>query len=472
MTKEQFLKRLGETRGDWLYSAEPTPPFRSWSSRPLGSGYLHASPSTCVEILKGGFIIGEWIAIPQATAGDATNVHDVARRSLVGQFNVFSQDRISSDPGCLKPVFFHESRRLASSSPRLLTELTGAALLPSEVLHGSRPDWLPGPRTRAAGVKRLLTSQKLSLADFQIVRTFLVSKASSSDPISDIATALRSIFQGFKARGDEVWIGLTGGYDSRMLLSAAIAAGAKTIAFTFAGKLIPDETERAARIAALAGVPHRVIGPGPMVQDELDYFVWQSIGQCAGLDGEICAAGSWQDIPAEALVIRGYGGEFGRQFYHGVLPDNDWLDSPDRSQLYMRLARPWVRGRQPEIQRAFEDWLGWAAATPVAFDPRDRLYLEQRIGVWCSGNEQALSATQRRRINPVNADYIYARMNLIPGPMKRSGDWQKDIIRQLAPQLLEVPYYKPSRLQRIPRFARTIQRGLRFRRLDRRVAAM
>jgi hypothetical protein len=472
VTKEQFLQRLGGTNGEWLYSAEATPPFRSWPSRRLGQGYLHVSPGTRVEVLTGGVIIGEWAQIPEAAPGSTQDVHEVARRTLAGQFNVFSHDRISSDPGCLKPVFFHEGRRLASSSPRLLAELTGAALSPSEVLHGSRPDWLPGPDTRAAGVKRLLTSQQLSLADFRPVPTFLVSEAGSSDPVGDIATALLSIFRSFKARGEEVWIGLTGGYDSRVLLSAATTAGAKTVAFTFAGKLVPDETERAARIAALAGVPHRVLGPGPLVQDELDYFVWQSIGQCAGLDGEICASGSWRDIPVNALVIRGYGGEFGRQFYYGVLPDNDWLDSADRSQLYMRLARPWVRGRQPKIQRAFEDWLEWVATTPVAFDPRDRLYLEQRIGVWCSGNEQALSATQRRRINPVNADYIYARMNLIPGPMKRSGEWQKDIIRLLAPHLLEVPYFKPGRLQRIPRFARTIHRGLQFRRLDRRVAAI
>jgi hypothetical protein len=468
VTKERFLERLGNTNGEWLYSAEAMPPFRAWSSRRLGRGYLHVSPGTRVEALNGGFIIGERIEIPESTAG-TEDVHDTARRTLAGQFNVLSHDRISSDPGCLKPVFFHEGRRLASSSPRLLAELTGATLSPSEVLHGSRPDWLPGPYTRASGMKRLLTSQQLSLADFRPVATFVVSEAGSADPVGDIATVLCSIFRGFKARGEEVWIGLTGGYDSRALLSAAITAGVSTVAFTFAGKLVPDETERAARIAALAGVPHRVLGPGPVDQDELDYFVWQSIGQCAGLDGEICASGSWNEIPAKALVIRGYGGEFGRQFYHGVLPDNDWLESPDRSQLYMRLARPWVRGRQPEIQRAFEDWLGWAAATPVAFDPRDRLYLEQRIGVWCSGNEQALSATRRRRINPVNADYLYARMNLIPGPMKRSGEWQKDIIRRLAPHLLEVPYYKPGRLQRIPRFARTIYRGLRFRRLDHRV---
>jgi hypothetical protein len=472
VTKEQFLDRLGSTNGEWLYSAEATPPFGTWSSRTLGGGYLHASPGTRVEMLNGGVIIGEWAAIPDVAPGPGRAVHETARRALAGQFNVFSHDLISSDPGCLKPVFFHAERRLASSSPRLLAELTGAALAPSEVLHGSRPDWVPGPCTRAAGVKRLLTSQQLSLADFRPVPTFLVSEAGSPDPVGDIATALLSIFNGFKERGEEVWIGLTGGYDSRVLLAAALVAGARTVAFTFAGKLVPDETARAARIAALAGVPHHVLGPGPIVQDELDYFVWQSIGQCAGLDGDICAAGSWRDIPAGALVIRGYGGEFGRQFYHGVLPDNDWLESPDRSQLYTRLARPWVRGRQPLIQRAFEDWLDWVAATPVAFDPRDRLYLEQRIGAWCSGNEQALSAAQRRRINPMNADYIYARMNLIPGPIKRTGDWQKDIIRRLAPQLLEVPYYKPGRLQRIPRFARTLHRGLRFRRLDRRVQAI
>ena len=472
MTKELFLKRLGETRGEWLYSREATPPFRSWSSRTLGKGYLHVSPGTRFKALNDGIIIGEWALIPEAAQGSTSDVHDIVRLTHTGHFAVLSHDRISSDPGCLKPVFYHEGRRLASSSPRLLAEFSGATLSPIEVLHGSRPDWLPGPYTRAAGVKRLLTSQQLSLADFRPIATFLVSKASSSCPIDEIATALRSIFRGFKESGEEVWIGLTGGYDSRALLSAAVAEGAKVVTFTFAGALVPDETEVAARIAALAGVPHRVLGPAPIVQDDLDYFVWQSIGQCAGLDGEICASGLWREIPAEALVIRGYGFEFGRQFYYRVLPNNDWFGSADRSQLYMRLARPWMRGRQPGIRHAFEDWLGWVAGTPFEFDPRDRLYLEQRIGVWCSGNEQALSATQRRRINPMNADYMYARMNLIPGPMKPTGEWEKEVIKELAPQLLEVPYTNEKYPRKLSRFVSTIHRGLRFQTLDDRVRSI
>jgi len=470
--KERFLKRLGEMRGEWLYSGEATPPFHLWSSRRLGQGYLHVSPGTRIDALNDGIIVGEWAPIPEAAPDSASDIHTVARLTHAGQFAVLSHDRISSDPGCLKPVFYHAERRLASSSPRLLAELSDAALSPLEVLHGSRPDWLPGPYTRAAGVKRLLTSQQLSLVDFRPIATFLVSSASSHRPIGEITTALRSIFRGFKERGEEVWMGVTGGYDSRVLLSVAVAEGVKVVAFTFAGALVPDETKAAARIAALAGVPHRVLGPSPIVQDDLDYFVWQSIGQCAGLDGEICASGLWREIPAEALVIRGYGGEFGRHFYYRVLPDNDWFDSADRSQLYMRLARPWVRGRQPGIQRAFEDWLSWVAATPFEFDPRDRLYLEQRIGVWCSGNEQALSATQRRRINPMNADYIYARMNLIPGRMKPGGEWQKDIVKELAPALLEAPYYNESYFQKVSRFVSTIHRGLRFRMLDRRVQSI
>lgn len=468
--KERFLKRLGETHSEWLYSADATPPFPAWSSQRLGDGYLHVSPGTRAATFHDGVVIGEWVPIAEATPGDS--IHDIARRTLAGQFTVLSPDKISSDPGCLKPVFFHDGRRLASSSPRLLAELTGAALSPIEVLHGSRPDWLPGPCTRAAGVKRLLTSQQLSLADFRPAPTFLVSEAHSSDPTGDIAMALRAVFRGLKTRGEQAWIGLTGGCDSRLLLAAAIAEDVDTVAFSFAGRFVPDETEITPRLADLAGVPYRVIGPRPIVQDELDYLVWQSIGQCAGLDIDLCAAGLWNDIPADALVIRGLGGEFGRQFYHRVLRDNGWLDAADRSQLYTRLARPWLRGRQPGIQRAFEEWLAWVAQTPVEFDPRDRLYLEQRIGAWGSSNEQALSATQRRRINPMNADYIYARMNLMPGAMKRGDAWQKAIIAQLAPQLLEVPFYSEHRLKKVSRFATTLQRGLRFRTLDRRVAAI
>jgi hypothetical protein len=180
----------------------------------------------------------------------------------------------------------------------------------------------------------------------------------------------------------------------------------------------------------------------------------------------------WNEIPVEALVIRGFGGEFGRQFYHRVLPDNDWLDRADRSRLYARLARPWMRGRQPTIQHAFEDWLDWVAKTPFEFDPRDRLYLEQRIGAWCSSNEQALSATQRRRINPMNADYIYARMNLIPESKKPTSEWQRDIIKELAPQLLEIPFYGENYIQKVSRFALSLDRGLRFRKRDRRVQSI
>jgi hypothetical protein len=472
VTKQRFLERLGETNGEWLYSAEATPPFRAWSSRRLGDGHLHVSPGTRVEMLNGGLIIGEWIAIPEAETGSAPDVHATARQTLAGQFTVLSRDRISCDPGCLKPVFFHQERRLASSSPRLLAELTGATLAPSEVLHGSRPDWLPGPSTRASGVRRLLPSQQLSLADVRPVATMLVSDAGATDPVGEIATALRAIFRGFRERNEEVWVGLTGGYDSRVLLSAAVAAGARTVAFTFAGPLIPDETEVTARLAALAGVPYRVLGPAPVDRNERDYVLWQSIGQCAGLDIDICAAGLWSEIPAGALVIRGLGGEFGRQFYHGVLPDTGWSNGGDRSQLYMQLARPWLRGRQPHTERAFAEWLDWVAATPAAFDPRDRLYLEQRVGAWGSSNEQALSATQRRRINPMNADYIYARMNRIPAEMKKTSAWQEEVIGTLAPQLRDAPYYSENRLRKISRFALTLNRGLQFRRNDRRVQAM
>jgi hypothetical protein len=72
----------------------------------------------------------------------------------------------------------------------------------------------------------------------------------------------------------------------------------------------------------------------------------------------------------------------------------------------------------------------------------------------------------------MNADYIYARMNLIPESLKPTSEWQKDIIKKLAPQLLEVPFYNEHYLKKVSRFAWTLHRGLRFRRLDRRVQSI
>jgi hypothetical protein len=63
-------------------------------------------------------------------------------------------------------------------------------------------------------------------------------------------------------------------------------------------------------------------------------------------------------------------------------------------------------------------------------------------------------------------------MNLIPGPMKTTSEWEKEVIKELAPQLLEVPYTNEKYLQKVSRFVLTIHRGLRFRALDGRVRSI
>jgi len=292
----------------------------------------------------------------------------------------------------------------------------------------------------------------------------------SSDPVGEMASVLKHTFNHFRCRKERLWLALTGGNDSRLLLATALATGAKIETFTFAHRLIPSEdVEVAQKLAKIAGVPHHIIGPSQIDVAELEYALWYSLGHSAGLDIDTIAAGLWSGIPGNALVIRGLGFEFGRRFYHGVLHNTAWADARDATMLYRCLARRWLRGHQPSVAPALQEWLDWAALTPVGVDPRDRLYLEQRIGVWCSSNEQALQAAGRRIINPGNGDYLYSRMNSLPSSLKESALWQRRIIEEFAPDLMRVPFTQPSKLRKAVRLAANFCRSVGIRRLDQKI---
>jgi hypothetical protein len=358
----------------------------------------------------------------------------------------------------LAPLYYHPARRLAGNSLRLVCEESGAPLKPPAIIHGSRPDWYPAPSTRAQGVRRLLLTQQLGLADFASrPRRLGFHEAGTTKWKDSIADVLTNVFHGLGETGAPIWLALTGGFDSRTLLAAALRAGAPVHCFTFAfGKVSSDEAAVAAKVSAVAGVPHRTIRPGELNRDALALYRWWGAEQKGGADADMFAMGCWSALPEHAIVIRGLGFEFARDFYR--FPDTAFRTG---SSLYKAMARPWVVPMQRDFPAMFDEWLRWVQASPEpTMRMNDRLYLEQRIGAWCATNEESLMLVRRPIFHPGAVMPCLNEMNGVELDARRDGAWQIALIEMLAPELLSVEWSpRPTGTRRLFRFAHGLAQG-------------
>jgi hypothetical protein len=91
------------------------------------------------------------------------------------------------------------------------------------------------------------------------------------------------------------------------------------------------------------------------------------------------------------------------------------------------------------------EWLDWIARTPPpGMDWLDRFFIEQDTGGWVSAVEQALDLTPHERVYIANSHrYVTAAMGL-PQDLRRSSRHHVDLIRRMAPDLLQFPFNTPD----------------------------
>jgi hypothetical protein len=155
-----------------------------------------------------------------------------------------------------------------STSAALLAELWG----PSHVTRDARAlrharglDWIPAPGSRHPPIRRLLPSRILDVRSGSTRPRSWLRGAGSGLPYAAILELLQArLGEPLRRLGtNEVWVPLTGGQDSRLVLALALAAGLKIHAYTnerdmtLADRLLPR------RVARAAGVPYAFHRPGP-----------------------------------------------------------------------------------------------------------------------------------------------------------------------------------------------------------------
>jgi len=339
-----------------------------------------------------------------------------------------------------------------SSSPALLAELAGEQVGtrdPRQLSYRIGVEWFPPPRARYAAVRRLLLSQVLRLADGTVRERRLFPHTdptiSYENVLEKLETGLVTFLRRMPRAGRSAWLTLTAGYDSRVLLAAVVKSGIQVRTFTQDYRSVPVANEEKfrsisladrilpSRLSAAAGLEHVWVGQKRFDARRTALFDAHTGHEVVDVQRHFFARRQWDFAQEGDLIVGGLCFEVGRCYFWHKLGDSN---VPDGAQI----ARGWHEAPNSSLMAAMAEWIEWTEHTPhPELDWRDRFYIEQRLGGWQSARELSMDLIPVDLIHPMNSARAHALSLCVPQEKRIKGEHQIDLVRRMAPHLLEFP---------------------------------
>jgi hypothetical protein len=388
----------------------------------------------------------------QDSVVDVDSIEDLIRIRMecCGRFVYFDfsdgRTRISTDAGALFPVVYDSSAPAVASSPAALSlcqPLNLDEALRKEIIRYDTTEWYPFGLTSYEGVRRLLPFDLLDISTGLISRNEFALRSIASSGESYPAAAFEAVCSNIHsiACGRAVRMHLTAGYDSRMVLAAALASGiifdCETIEGASAGAKLDVLVAR--KLAAIAGVRHRTIRSTPPSEQELADWQGRTGGAVVDAVMHLCRT---EELNFDGrAVLSGACGEVGRGFY--------WMESDldcvglDSITLSARLGF----APTPTLIASGNDWLARFDSDMQRTMLLDYAYIELRLGCWAG------AATPGHNVpfpsfSPFNSYSVYREM-LAARPIERfHQQYALSFIKHGANMLAEIPFNRASGMHR------------------------
>lgn len=373
-----------------------------------------------------------------------SNLNELVR-NWTGRWLIISELEIQIDATGLMSAFYKLGEDWCiSSSLALINLITNKSSLNQVQTEGLT--WQLLPESLTDGVKTLLCTQKISISKGDIIIKFnpWIEDCGSFDTqkkISELASMLKIAVSNIMNYSDrEVWIALTSGKDSRLVLSAALAANIKFVTYTAEHDNISSADKKIpAQIAKDMGFSHRFIKSKRKSVIKIKDYEYFTSGNSKGADESFYASGQFEKIPSNAIVIRGGLFEAG-QHYARKIAGADLDSFRNGIESYYRSSLV-----NPKQSKALAEWLKYVNDNPIPFlDIRDRMYLEQRVGGWVAAIEQSLDLNNWISIQIANCRAILSILLSATKEERNSLSLSYETIFLLKPELCKYPYNKSS----------------------------
>lgn len=413
-----------------------------WRQIPLGEGVV-LSHQTNLEVRR----VGATVVIGTAFLTGPEDGAD--RRRMAGRYVTIDWPFLDLDASSLLAIHYRPGSTLLSSSPALLAALGPDGEIGVELpRHGV--NWVPGPLSMAAGARKLLPGQRFDLRSGEALDADPLPKLdiNKDEAVETVATELCAVVTEASDRG-ELQLALTAGLDSRTVLAALLASGVPFRAYT-QGPEGHEDIATAAAISCKLGIEHVAILPEP--PDPSVPATWRAhtLGSYNDADNNnLFPKKQYRFVGPDTLMLRGGCFEVGRRYFASKL---DGLSF--ETATGMSILRRFRAAQTPELASAFDRWLEGKRARPGRLDLIDSFYLEQRLGSWLSAIEQGMDMLPGRSVQPANSPRIISALLSPDEATRRAGGIQRDVIRYLAPSLLQFPTNPGRRLRSYKRAIR------------------
>ncbi|MBQ6689072.1 MAG: hypothetical protein IJN02_07520 [Bacteroidales bacterium] len=355
-------------------------------------------------ILGDAYCSGEYCSVEDAVRDFCgSEINDLVYR-WTGRWIIIAEDEIQIDACGLMQAFYGADNDgwFISSSLAVISKITKLHI--SGEVDNYGVNWQLLPLTLIDNVKSLFCTQRIKYAGLkmEVVPNLWVkdlTRLTTDEKVEILTGNLKTALSNIqKYSGRDIWIALTAGKDSRLVLAAAIDAKVKFQTYNSEHSSISrSDIHLPDKIASDYDFTHRHIRVKRKSTFKGREYLHFNGGNSKGADLEFYANGQHDCIPSNAIVIRGAIFEAGQRFGRTILSGN--ID-----HFYLEYTKYYAQSfEHPKQRQALNMWIQNAIDCPIKFlDIRDRFYLEQRVGGWAASIEQSLGINRWNSLQLAN----------------------------------------------------------------------
>lgn len=365
-----------------------------------------------------------------------------ARHDWTGRWVLVSERTLLLDAGGYLGCHFSTddaSCVWASSSPALLSEITGRPYREGKLAYQHGMSWYPPPMSCIEGAHRLLPCQALDpmTGEVRPVRLMpdITPGRDEHSILEELSQVLPQACKGMAEFGEPFWVGLSAGIDSRVVLAAAVKSGIEVKAFTWLADRTPiADRILPAQLCELVGIEHTYIESGPVIEGRRELFREHTGDALSEGDALPFLMGVRESLTG--LCTGGQAFDIAKAGRRGT-----FLDSTENPRLAAEsMCRVFLESKRSVAADGFTRWLEWVNQHPEPHtDWRDRYQSEQRTTGWQSDKEQLYDTHSLERFAIINSGRIYALLLSMSEESRREFDFLTDLVRLMCPELAVLP---------------------------------